>query len=285
MKLYRYSLAYFRPALSQSWEKRRAEIDDIVVTIGSKDEESEHPDRRLVTACIELRSLPERDDQLRILIPNEVRAKCEDVSEHVINIISVLESCSREIASPIGCVALEPMDRDESDFLDSSQGILGVQKKESAAGWNIEWTPEIAAALSDRMDGVAMLSEAFSGGGDSGMYREFVRFLELAFSHFVNPRAAIRLPIQSEEEAMAKIELYRVAFLCNDREDAYLGEFQEIKDAMMFSFEDMMKRAGIRPKRREKIMDGITNDYIIPSEDSKTLKALKKKVRPTAKTS
>ena len=84
---------------------------------------------------------------------------------------------------------------------------------------------------------------------------------------------------------MAKIELYRLTFLCNDREDAYLGEFQEIKDAMMFSFEDMMKRAGIRPKRREKIMDGITNDYIIPSEDSKTLKALKKKVRPTAKTS
>ena len=182
MKLYRYSLAYFRPALSQSWEKRQAEIDDIVVKIGSKKEESEHPDRRLVTASINLKTLPKRDDQLRILIPNEVRAKCEDVSEHVINIISVLESCSRTISSPTGCVALEPMDEAERDFLDSSQGILGLQKTESAAGWNIEWTPEIAAAFSDRMDGVAMLSEAFSGGGDSGRYREFVRFLELAFA-------------------------------------------------------------------------------------------------------
>ena len=182
MKLYRYLLVYFRPALSQSWEQRQAEHGDIVVTIGPREEESEHPDRRLVTACIELGNLPERDDQLSILIPDQDRARCEAAAEHVINIISVLETGSKRILSPIGCVALEPLDRDESDFLDSSQGIRAVEKTESTAGWNIEWSREIADALSDRMDGVAMLSEAFSGGGDSGMYREFVRFLELAFA-------------------------------------------------------------------------------------------------------
>ncbi len=182
MKLYRYLLVYFRPALSQSWEQRKAEIGDIVVTIGPREEESGHPDRRLVTACIELGNLPERDDQLSILIPDQDRARCEAAAEHVANLISVLETGSKRIYSPIGCVALEPLDRDESDFLDSSQGIRAVQKTESAAGWNIEWSPEIAVALSDRMDGVAVLSEAFSVGGDSGMYREFVRFLELAFA-------------------------------------------------------------------------------------------------------
>lgn len=194
MKLYRYLLAYFRPALSQSWEQRQAEIGDIVVTIGPREEESEHPDRRLVTACIELGSLPERDDQLGILIPDQDRARCEAAAEHVVNLISVLESCSKSICSPIGCVALKPLDRDESDFLDSSEGIRAILKTESATSWNVKWSPEIADALSDRMDGVAMLSEAFSGGGDSGMYREFVRFLELAFAmSFYDRRLARKL--------------------------------------------------------------------------------------------
>lgn len=192
MKLYRYLLANFRPALRQSWEQRKAEIGDIVVTIGPREEESEHPDRRLVTACIELGSLPERDDQLGILIPDQDRARCETAAEHVVNLISVLETCSKSICSPIGCVALEPLARDESDFLDSSQGIRATQKTESTAGWNIKWSPEIADALSDRMDGVAMLSEAFSGGGESGMYREFVRFLELAFTLSFHDRRLAR---------------------------------------------------------------------------------------------
>ena len=122
MKLYRYLLAYFRPALSQSWEQRKAELSDIFVTIGPREEEAENPDRRLVTACIELDSLPERDDHLRILIPDQDRERCEAAAEHVLNIISVLEMCSKKICSPIGCVALEPLNRDENDFLDSCQG-------------------------------------------------------------------------------------------------------------------------------------------------------------------
>lgn len=182
MKLYRYSLADFRPALSPSWDKQQSEVDDIVVTVGPREGESKHSDRRLVTAYTDLERLPDLDEQLCILIPNNIREKCEFYSEHVINIISVLESCSRHIFSPMGCVALEALDGDERAFLESSKGIRMVQKAESGAVWNVKWSPEIGHALSDRMGGVAILSEAFSSGGDSGMYREFVRFFELAFS-------------------------------------------------------------------------------------------------------
>lgn len=182
MKLYRYLLVDFQPELSPSWDRQQSEIDDIFVTVGSRESEPRHTDRRIITAHTNLDRLPDLDDQMCILIPNNIRAKCEFYSEHVINIMSVLEGCARHIFSPMGCVALEASSMSEHDFLDSSKGIRIVNNTESSAVWNVKWSPEIGHALSDRMDGVALLSEAFSSGGDASMYREFVRFLELAFS-------------------------------------------------------------------------------------------------------
>ncbi len=128
-------------------------------------------------------------------MPQKEREDCEISACHAINLISVLESCSKEIYSPVFCVAFGSDNLRESEFLKNSQGIFAPERKsESGLDWRIEWTPEFVTAISDRFDGIALLSEAFSGGSEGHKYREFVRFFELAFGlAFYDQRLAKKL--------------------------------------------------------------------------------------------
>lgn len=120
--------------------------------------------------------------------------RCETAIEHAVNLVSVLESCSKTLLSPELCVALGAESEGEKSYLQKCGGIATNHKSESAAAWNIECTAEILRALSDRMTGVALLSEAFSVGGELGMYRDLTRFLELAFGlPFYDKRLAKKL--------------------------------------------------------------------------------------------
>jgi len=182
MKLYRYTLAYFGKALDGDWDSKGSEVGDIKVTIGPRQSFDNNQDVRLITASIDLKKLPDLDNKNCILIPNQEREQCEAMTWHVTNLISVLESCSKHLCSPKGCVALGTEDKNEIEFLENSNGIfLPPSNKESAAGCKIEWSEELADALADRFDGVALLSEAFSAGNEANRYREFARFMELAF--------------------------------------------------------------------------------------------------------
>ncbi|WP_454063872.1 hypothetical protein [Candidatus Nitrospira salsa] len=194
MKLYRYVLAYFGRKLKQPWTKT-ANVGDVIVSIGKPEVEGNCPERRLVTASVDLATLPCVDDASRILVPKEDREKCEDSALHAINLISVLESCSKQIFSPVSCVAFGSDEPREREFLENSHGIFANESKsDSAVGWTIEFTSEIATAIADRFDGVALLSEALSSDVEGHRYREFVRFLELAFGiSFYERRLAKKL--------------------------------------------------------------------------------------------
>lgn len=128
--------------------------------------------------------LPELDDSRRIIVPLESREPCETVIEQIADIISVLEACSRSILSPVPCVAFEYESDDERKFLESSVGIR-VDESVSESGVRLPIPRDDArllSALSDRTNGVALLAEAYSGGGESSQYHNFVRFFELAFA-------------------------------------------------------------------------------------------------------
>jgi hypothetical protein len=138
----------------------------------------------LVRASLKMKGLPELDENRRVVIPLELREPCETAIEHVANIISVLEGCSRFISSPTPCVAFEYENDEERKFLESSAGIK-VDKSSSEFAVRLPIPRDDARlldALSDRTNGVALLAEAYSGGGESSRYRDFVRFLELAFA-------------------------------------------------------------------------------------------------------
>lgn len=182
MRLYRYSLARFRGKLSASSNGGlSADVQGVGVRIHPRDDSEKSKGWRLVQASVELACLPPLDETKAIIIPREPRELCERATEHMLNVVSVLESCGKDICSPNLSVALEASNETERDFLAASRGILALNTHESAVGSPIVWTPEIAQGLADRMDGVALLSESLSAGSEGGRYRELVRLLELAF--------------------------------------------------------------------------------------------------------
>lgn len=191
MKLHRFAMLHFkpRPIGWESWSTyavlgtRRIEISTTRTNPkpSGKEGETAPSTGLLVKATTELDEQPELDDKRRVIVPTEVRESCEDAIEHVANLISVLEGCSRYIASPTPCVALECTES-ELAFLNASTGIKPEDVIfESGARMPIPRSDEISNALADRMHGVALLAEAYSGGGEASKYRDFVRFFELAF--------------------------------------------------------------------------------------------------------
>ncbi len=137
----------------------------------------------LISASLTLAGLPELDEKRRIVIPIELRESCEVAINHIANLISVLEGCSRTVLSPTPCLGLEYESDEEQCYLGSSTGI-------KAKGGQFEFglRPPISrtdasliSALSDRTNGVALLAESYSGGGASSRFRDFVRLFELAF--------------------------------------------------------------------------------------------------------
>lgn len=136
----------------------------------------------LIEAVAELKELPIADDQGCWIVPSEPRLMCEKAIEHISNLISVLEGCSRSVMSPVPCLALEHINKTERELLESGNGIQSnAVPTDSGFRMPIARSQKVLDALSDRMNGVALLSEAYSGGGESSRYREFVRFFELAF--------------------------------------------------------------------------------------------------------
>jgi len=137
----------------------------------------------LVSGVLNVIGLPDLDNDRRIVIPLEWREPCEDAIEVVANLISVLGRCSRTILSPIPCIALEYESHQERRFLEDSGGIAVEDRlSEMAVRAPISRTdPRLIAALSDRPSGLTLLAEAYSAGGESSQYRDYVRFFELAF--------------------------------------------------------------------------------------------------------
>lgn len=196
MKLHRLSVVHLNP-VPEGWNVCTVSLGSsehqVQVEVIPRDaNRSAEKDKRGVApttgwsvhATMPLPTLPDVDRERRIVIPTEVRVPCEEAIEHVANLISALEGCSRSILSPIPCIALEYENEQEREFLQSSAGIRSeVSSSEVGLRFSIpRHDAQLMAALSDRMNGVALLAEAYSGGGESSRYRDFVRFFELAFA-------------------------------------------------------------------------------------------------------
>jgi hypothetical protein len=194
MKLHRLSVVHLNPIpngwqfctleIGSSEHKVRIEVIPRQANTNKKKQLTATTAGWSVNATMLLGSLPDIDEKGRIVIPPEVRVPCEEAIEHVANLISVLEGCSRSILSPIPCIALQHENEQERKFLQESAGIRReVQSSEIGLRFSIPRSDaQLMASLSDRMMGVALLAEAYSGGGESAKYRDFVRFFELAFA-------------------------------------------------------------------------------------------------------
>jgi len=178
MRLVRFTIAIFYS--QSSIRSGITRIGDVDVTIAEGQTADDKNQTFLVTAKIDLETCPEKDSAGRIVIPTTPREYCEFAIEAICNLVSTFHGCSRSILSPIPCVALECTTPEERDYLEDSRGILGIHRGDSGVRNKIPMEAELLTSVSDRLDGVALLAEAYSGS-ESGRYREFVRFFELAF--------------------------------------------------------------------------------------------------------
>jgi hypothetical protein len=191
MKLHRLAILHLNP-VPDGWGLwgSNCVIDRYTITIKRipltekkpQAQQSTELARWLVTASVDAAGHISFDEKRRILVANELRAHCETAIENAANTISVLEGCSRSILSPMPCIALEYENAEEKGVLLSSAGIKTQPAwSESDARTSLPRSDaRLIAGLSDRMNGVALLAEAYSGG-EATRYRDFVRFFELSF--------------------------------------------------------------------------------------------------------
>ena len=184
MRLIRFAVLEMDPAPNgwDSWEISIGEIElsTLRVLNGAPDDEDKR--RLLIKAEVTLSKYPEVDTANHLIVPKQERVQCESAIEDVANLISLLGKCSRTICSPSLCVALVPESETEIDFLEKSDGIRIRPYIHQTHHYQLGSSLKTLFSFSDRMDGVALLSETYSTGDQSARYQNFMRLYELAFA-------------------------------------------------------------------------------------------------------
>lgn len=184
MRLIRFAVLEMDPAPNgwDSWEVAIGEVELSTLQVVNETSDEETKRRLLIKAEVSLVKYPEVDFANRLIIPSEERVLCESAIEDVANLISLLGKCSRTICSPSLCVALVPDSETEITFLEKSEGILVRPYNHQTHHYQLGSSLKTLFSFSDRMDGVALLSETYSTGDQSARYQNFMRLYELAFA-------------------------------------------------------------------------------------------------------
>lgn len=118
-----------------------------------------------------------------VSVPTDLRIAAEKVLEHFAHIISIREGSRWELRSPALCIALIPKTSEESESLASAIEVESSMESLGGVKAKINLTAEsLSAALADRYDGAALLSEALSHERASAQFREYLRVFERAFT-------------------------------------------------------------------------------------------------------
>lgn len=135
----------------------------------------------LLAASIELSSALQMDGT-EILIPNDLRRKLEDALETMANLLAVTHQCKRTITSVVPYIAIHPIDEEAKQWIGTATAIrTGTaafpDRMQHALDLNA-----VAPFLTDRLDGVSLLTEALCQDYPTGKLHEYMRVFERAFA-------------------------------------------------------------------------------------------------------
>ena len=179
LTLLRLATLYFDPAPQReiNWAIQTNDVE--LKVLGSWKPEGKL--RLLVAGITALSSCPDVDDRNSVIVPIEARKITEATIEAFANLVSIGEMCSRSISSPTPWVAFIPEDADASAWLEGKNGIAQSTSTESRFRFSTE-SKILQELLKDRLEGVALLSEALSHTHPTGQFHEYIRLFELAFA-------------------------------------------------------------------------------------------------------
>jgi hypothetical protein len=119
----------------------------------------------------------------KVVIPDEERQAAEFAIETTARLMALDFQSSHSVSSPMPFIGFWSDDAAALDALDGvgvDQPL--VQTLQGARGRHDLLTPEVLSALSDRFDGVALLSEALNNPAPLGRYMQLMRLFERAFA-------------------------------------------------------------------------------------------------------
>jgi hypothetical protein len=135
----------------------------------------------LVSAAVPLASLPPVENGT-VMIPEEPRRRAERALEATTRILTIAKGFACGLRSPSLTVAFQSEASSDREWLARQSGVsdfaLGVAEADFPLGVDLELTTR----LGDRLDGVALLSEAVASQRMLGRFTATMRVFERAFA-------------------------------------------------------------------------------------------------------
>jgi hypothetical protein len=176
MHLLRFATLDLESALGE-WREFSMEHDG--VEVGRVETSAGPSDPLLIVALVPLEGPAEVDRNGLVQVPDEPRRQGEAALQHVADMLSVATGGRRALASPSLPVAFKADNPDERAWLHAQTGLAGAE--EAQPRFTVTLEARHAKALSDRLDGVTLMAEAWSNSHLTGRFHELVRLFERAF--------------------------------------------------------------------------------------------------------
>jgi hypothetical protein len=180
LKLLRLAVASFDLA-SDAVREFRFPIDNVAVqSIYAREKDG----KLMVLMCgsTRLATEPAVDLDNRVLVPDTERIEIEDAIEFSASLVGLANGASCVVRTPMRCILFLGETSAELEWLHARAGVAGEPGFESVLSGKCAFslTDTMVQGLSDRKEGVVLLSNALSAHGMS-RYRELIRFFEMAF--------------------------------------------------------------------------------------------------------
>jgi hypothetical protein len=197
-----------------------------------------------------------------LVIPEEARHKAEATLETVVRLIAIDRQITHSLSSPMPFIGLASDDLDIMSQLDGKTVSHSVTSTRQSAivslGLFSEIDPQI---LNDRLDGVALLSEALNSTTSLGRYMQLIRLFERAFKDspwkLTKPLAELLAPSPfgiDEAEVTSWTSARDMSAHADRREEFHLdADVRPIVDRMLLaSYEVLMNKKTWRDKTSER---------------------------------
>ncbi|WP_088332812.1 hypothetical protein [Lacimicrobium sp. SS2-24] len=184
MLLARFAVLKF-DSLDEKWESWSFDstVNNSIYNIAAQyTKRKDNHVNQMVVCSTRLRHKPKVTRNNEVVVPRRDREEMETLIEHAANLLGLANQTPRSISSVTPPAALVYENEDERDWLDSKSGVLVESTVTHCRGENLEMKLlENLDNLSDRMDGVALMSEAYCHSHLCGKFHECFRLFERAF--------------------------------------------------------------------------------------------------------
>lgn len=179
MRIVRFAIAKFN-ALSDDWRDWSFSRSAYQIQVANY---SYHNQSHLLllAASTKLKYLP-KCSRNQVVVPEAERLKLENLIEDTVNTISIANMSARQLSSPNPSIAFYPETLEDRIWLSNKKGILYPDQTTNTSCQPATLdVREHLDTLSDRLDGVALVSEALCHSHACGKFHEYFRVIERAF--------------------------------------------------------------------------------------------------------